>query len=433
MACAKEGLAIDGDVVYHFAWLVLNDEEFGREMAPLVTTDDFPQGALRGLTMLAKDQAERFGRATTKQTLAAAIEAGFPAEKYGTDADSMADVYDRLSAFEPDDESYGRIAETARAWLKHRHMRKATDEASAALDRGDVELASASLDDLQKAHDPPEPPLSLGDIGRLYEPSPNGAIPTGIRFIDEAWEGGMRPHQLGVVITVTNLGKTMVLCHLACEAYRSNHSILFYTSEITPKQVLGRIVSGLIERPHDQVSELEALQLLVDYREAHQITASVWIRAMSASMTATSLRLDLEQMERDGRHVDMVLLDSADDMEPVVKAKEDWLRLEHIYMELRRLAVKRGTPIWTSTQAKQEAVEKAKISLKHVGRSFAKAQRAHFVIGLAQTPDQRADPLGPHLNIYIIKDSEWGSPGQWREMIATFGHGKGYPGFREVR
>ena len=77
---------MDGDVPLQFAWLVLHDEEFGRELAPRITPDDFPQGALRGLTMLAKDQAERFGRPTTSQTLDAALEAGFPAEKYGTDA-----------------------------------------------------------------------------------------------------------------------------------------------------------------------------------------------------------------------------------------------------------------------------------------------------------------------------------------------------------
>ncbi len=425
-------VTIAGDTPYHFAWLVLNDEDFSREMAPLVTTDDFPQGALRGLTMLAKDQAERFGRTTTKQTLTAAIEAGFPAEKYGTDADSMADVFDRLSAFEPDDASYGRIEETARAWLKHRHMRKAADEASAALDRGDVELAAESLDLLHQAHTPIEPPLSLGDIGRLYEESDNGAIPTGIHFIDEAWEGGIHAHQFGVLIAVTNIGKSQTLCYLACSAYRANYSILFYTSELAPKQILGRIVSGLIERSYDQVDELEVMQQLVDYRAEHGITASIWVKAISEGMTTASLRLDLEQMARDGKQVDMVLLDSADDMAPTTKAKDDWLRLESIYSGLRLLAVRTGMPIWTSTQAKQEAVEKARISLKHIGRSWAKAQRAHFVVGLAQTEQQRADPLGPIVGVYIIKDSEYGSISQWAEMQATFGQGKGYPGFKAL-
>ena len=100
---------MDGDIPFYFAWLVLNDEEFGREMAPQIVPDDFPQGALRGLTMLARDQATRFGRATTRLTLEAALEAGFPTQKYGTDADSMLDVYSKLDAFQPDDESYDRI------------------------------------------------------------------------------------------------------------------------------------------------------------------------------------------------------------------------------------------------------------------------------------------------------------------------------------
>lgn len=423
---------MDGDVPLHFVWLVLHDEEFGRELAPQILPDDFPQGALRGLTMLAKDQAERFGRPTSRQTLEAALEAGFPAEKYGTDADSMRDVYGRLDAFAPDDESYGRIEETARAWLKHRHMRRAADQATEALDKGDTDVAAEALDTLHRAHAPSEPPLSLGDIGQLYEESPNGAIPTGLRFIDEAWEGGIRPHEFGVLLAVTNVGKSQALCYLACSAYRSNRSILFYTSELTPKQILGRIVSGLLQQPYDQVPELEAMRLLVEYREQHKITASIWVKFIGSDMTTTSLRLDLEQMERDGKHVDLVFLDSADDMSAGSKVKEDWLRQENIYHALRQLALRVGIPIWTSTQAKQTAVEKARIGLQHVGRSFAKAQRGHFVIALAQTSAQREDPLGPLVGVFIIKDSEHGSPGLWREMQTTFGKGHGYPGFRDT-
>ncbi len=423
---------MDGDVPLQFAWLVLHDGDFSRELAPQIVPDDFPQGALRGLAMLAKDQAVRFGRSTSTQTLDAALEAGFPAEKYGTDPDSMRDVFSRLDLWAPDEASYGRIEETAREWLRHRHMRRAADEASEALDRGDTDIAAEALDTLHRAHTPPEPALSLGDIGMLYEEQPNGAIPTGLRFIDEAWEGGIHPHEFGVFLTVTNVGKTMSLCYLACAAYKSNRSVLFYTSEITPKQILGRIVSGLLERSFNQVSEVDALQLLVDYREQHGIGASVWIKSMTEGMTATSLRLDLEQMEREGKHVDLVFLDSADDMSAGTKTKEDWQNQAAIYWELRQFAVKSGMPIWTSTQAKQQAVEKARISLKDVGRSFAKAQRGHFVIGIAQTPAQREDPLGPLVGIYVIKDSEHGSPGLWREMQTTFGKGKGYPGFRDT-
>lgn len=427
-------VTLSGDTPLQFAYLVLHDEEFAREIAPRVDAEDFPQGALRGLTMLAKDQAERFGRSTTQQTLDAALEAGFSCDRYGTDPDTMRSVYDDLTAYEPDDESYDRIVEQAKAWLRYRHMRRAADQAQEHLDKGNTEAAVEALDLLARERAPvTEPPLTLSDVSVLYaEANNNGAIPTGFEFIDTVWEGGLHAHEFGVVVAVTSAGKTMSLCHLACEAYRSNHTVLYYSSELTPRQILGRIVSGLLEKPFEQLPEGETMRLLAAFKQRNELTAGIFIRGMPPGMTPQNLRHDLEQMERDGSPVDVVLLDSADDLTPDTRINEDWRSQAEIYWKVRQLAVNDGYAVWTSTQAKQEAVEKSKVGLKHMGRSFAKAQRAHVVVALSQTEGQRDDPLGPLISVRVIKDSEHGTVGRWSELQATFGKGRGFPGFRKV-
>lgn len=423
---------MDDDTPLHLAWLLLHDRDFAEEVAPAIQLEDYPQGALRGLVMLAQDQNVRYRQPTTLQALEAALTGGWPAERYGTTPEAMLEIYGRLDDFEVEDEARDRIAELCHAWLRTRHMGRAVDEAGIALERGQPDAARDALDQARREYQPPEPALTLGDVGLLYQESPNGAVPTGLGFVDKAWHGGLRPHELGVLVSSTNLGKSQSLCFFALQAYLSGRSALYYTSELTPKQILSRIVSGILERSFDQISETEAVRMIPYIQQQRQLPGWIQIKGVREGMTVEDLRLDLEELGRDGKKPDVVLLDSADDLTPSHRGREDWLNQADIYSSLRRLCVQHGYAIWTTTQANRDAVERARISLKHMGRSFTKAQRAHFVLGLAQTDEQRKDPLGPLLSVFVLKDSEWGSPGLWKEMHVTFGQGAGYPGFTTI-
>ena len=98
--------------------------------------EDYPQGALRGLVMLARDQAVRYRRRTTRQTVETAPASGFLPHHFGTDAGTMLDVYDRLDAFAVDPASRPRVAELCLKWLRLRRMGRALDEAADHLKRG---------------------------------------------------------------------------------------------------------------------------------------------------------------------------------------------------------------------------------------------------------------------------------------------------------
>lgn len=420
------------DAPLHLVWLLLHDEEFTLDVAPLVDIEDYPQGALRALVMLAHDQVTRFRRATTEQVLEAALQDGWDPARYGSDPESVRRVYGELDDFAVDDEAYDRISDICIRWLKARHMGRSIEDAGKYLDSGKLDRARDALDQARKDYAPPEQPLTLSDVGQLFLPETNGAVPTGLRFVDHYWHGGVRPHELAVLVASTNAGKSMFLCYLARSAYLSNHSVVYYTSELTTKQILARIVSGILERPWEEISEAEALRVLPFMAQQKNITARLEIREVREGMTVSDLRLDVRDMRRGGFDPKIILLDSADDLLPERHIKEDWLSQANVYGSLRRYAVQEEIAIWSSTQANRDVIDKARISLKNMGRSFAKAQRAHFVVGLAQTEEQRNDPFGPIMGVYILKDSLWGSPGQWSELQTTFGKGTGFPGFREV-
>ena len=101
-----------------------------------------------------------------------------------------------------------------------------------------------------------------------------------------------------------------------------------------------------------------------------------------------------------------------------------WEELRDIFTTLRsEVAQRRRIPVWTTGQTTREAVDKAKVSLRHVGDAFAKAQRAHYVLGLAQGEKERDAEDGPHMNVYVLKDTLHGTRGGWLRCFTTFGRG----------
>jgi hypothetical protein len=237
----------------------------------------------------------------------------------------------------------------------------------------------------------------------------------------------------------------MLAVGMAVEAFWKNASTLYYTFELTPNQILRRAVTGIFQRgvrslkwgrnePLDPT--LWQTELLRAAKSRHMPvppTADIDVRA--GLMTIRDLIHDIDQyIVETGQPPGLVVLDSADELVPERQKRQGWEELKDIFTTLRgELAQGREVAVWTTGQATREAVDKAHISLRHVGASFAKAQKAHLVLGLAQTDQERDDAAGPWMNVSVLKDSMHGSAGGRLRCLTYFGRGDdGFPGMEVV-
>jgi hypothetical protein len=345
----------------------------------------------------------------------------------------MRAIYQDLSNFSVDNDARPRVVELVLAWARQRQMGMALDESLRALAKGDEAEAAAALAAARKPFAAEEEPLRLDrDFQQALTPLPENAIPTGFVSIDRGWAGGVRPGELAIALAVTNLGKTQVLCFLSSVAYKADHRVLLYTFEVSPKQVLRRIVSAVLRRPVGNVPVEEGPELLQNIRRNRHLNgADIEIRGGTKSVG--DLMLDLEELDQEGRKPDVILLDSADGLIPRRTYRTLYETQGELYADLRKLALDANIAIWSTTQATKDAIEKARISLKHMGDSFWKARRAHYVLGFSQTEQQRNEPFGPYMDLHILKDSEHGTAGRRFQLRPQFGRGgDGWPGFEEV-
>ena len=410
--------------------LALNDMAFLVKWRPHLKWEELPKGPVQFIMAVAlehwDDHHQLLDWPTFIYYLDELVADGDAHEEYRQ-------VYiDLASAYTITEASLPVAWEAAEKWIQEYHIGKALDRARAAITVGDRQAAFSELLGLHELVGiEQKEPLSLEDeaLGDLLRqrPTQTDACPLGITRIDDWWEGGVYPGDFALVAADTNVGKSMMLCHLAAWAYRGNKRVLYFTYELTPTQVAERVLCALFQDKKQNLNPDMVVDRLVDFRHQEHITrGSLVIDNGEGIRTVAQLRARLAK-----ENVDLVLLDSADDLQPRGKYEKGYESSGEIYTDIRMdICQSMGLPVWASVQMNREAVEKSRTSLRHIADAFVKAQRAHLVLGMSQTPDEREHFLGPFVKLVVLKDTQHGSRGKWERYRTRFGRGaEGWPGF----
>lgn len=228
---------------------------------------------------------------------------------------------------------------------------------------------------------------------------------------------------------------SMVAAVLAASAFLAGKRVIYYTSELTVRQVTERVVAAIFKVPIKEVQQRaeEFASYLDDITEALP-EAEVRVVEMHDRPTVRQVKADLVAAEREGKPPHVVVIDSADDLRSGRQMPSLYLELAEVYTDLRnRVAQGKKLVVWTTSQTNRQAIDKARVSLKHIGDSFAKAQRAHVVVGISQTEQELRAPFAPRMRLVLLKDTLHGRRGEEWYLTAKFGREgtPGYPGFEE--
>ena len=322
--------------------------------------------------------------------------------------------------------------QAAEEWIQSYHVGMALDSARAFLVAGDRASAFSELLGLREVTGQEQAvPVEISgdaDMAELLRQRQltKRPIPLGMERIDEVLEGGVSPGELAIVAGPTNLGKTQFLCYLASEAYKRNHRVLYVTLELSRMMIGERILTALLEKPKQDLDPETITDELMTMREREGVTDRGSVLIEDGVKTVADLRHRLDEVRPD-----LVLLDSADDLKPKGKYNSLYESQGEVYSEmLLTICHDRNLPVWSTVQLNRESVEKGRVSLRHIGDSFRKAQRATLVIGLSQTLDEADYFMGNMMKFLCLKDTEHGAQGKWWRFLTKFGRGpRGWPAY----
>lgn len=218
-------------------------------------------------------------------------------------------------------------------------------------------------------------------------------ISTGFQMIDSRIAGGLSGGDLGIILAGTGIGKSMVLTHLAAEAYKQGKNVLYYTFELAEKLVglrldakiagipltslLTDIDGGLRTRIRNAV-ELE--------RKKHKVPPELRIKFYpTGTATIQTLYNHLRLLENQGFKPDIIFIDYTDIMRATNHYAEKRYELQGLTEELRGMAGTLNIPIWTASQTNRDGWDSSIVGLKTISESSAKAFVADLVISIGRS------------------------------------------------
>jgi KaiC/GvpD/RAD55 family RecA-like ATPase len=427
------------DIAATTVWLLTRDKEFIRQNAAL-NPAVFPKGELRYLAGLALRHWKEYQEVLNPKVFKLRLMTDDPKylRRVGVDAKSVRRVYRELAQHGVPEVSLPATRVMCREHLEQRSFEWALTMAARqpTLKDGHQILEGARLRD-EELRSISKLSVNEPDILQTLKVKRPGEVTTGIYALDNLWQGGTRPGELGICGAPTGIGKSMFLCQMAAAAFWQGKKILYYTFELTNEQIRGRVAFAALGKGEIDVHDTWEKELAKE-AIARGVSQVGDFEARAGVMAWPELVADLEEYKRSkGQYPDLLILDSADDINPTHTEKRTFEQLKEAFTFLRQLAHKYNIAVWTSAQLNREAIEKSRVNLKHIGDALSKAQRAHYVVAFAQTPNQMVNKKAPEMTLYILKDSQYGSTGNVLSLLPKFGPGKspeeGYAGYEVQR
>jgi len=227
------------------------------------------------------------------------------------------------------------------------------------------------------------------------------ACPTGLEQIDEktVLNGGLGRGELGVIVAPTGVGKSHFLVMLGAHALRMGKNVLHYTFELTETAVGIRYDSNLTHIPSNEIQDSKQ-EVLDKYKEM-ELGKLIIKEYPTGSCSVATIRNHLEKLALRGFVPNIIVIDYADIMRSSREYDALRLELKLIYEDLRNLAMERGIPVWTASQANRDASSAEVVGLENMSESYGKAMVADVVLSLSRKPTEKATGAG---RLFVAKN-----------------------------
>lgn len=250
------------------------------------------------------------------------------------------------------------------------------------------------------------------DIKSALEKNFRHPIPTGIVAIDQAMGGGLGKEEIGIILAPFGIGKTTILTKIANHAYQCDKNVLQLVfedkvDEIRRKHfaIWSKIpLSQIDERSQEVYERVSAFQAEQDKRqEKDNIGGRLIVKKLpQEDVTIPFIKNWILNYQKNFNiKFDMVVLDYIDCVESHKPTNGDDLKAELVVIKaFESMAAELKIPCWTAVQGNRQSVSAEFVRADQMGGSIKRAQKTHFLMSIARSPDQKQDNTA---NIQILK------------------------------
>ena len=360
---------------------VLHDDQFCRSLLPYVKGEYF-EGTDRIIYKLIMEFVGKYNKRPTKTALEIdAQKSPRVTESNGAEIMStMTKIFDETYTHV----DYDWLYDEAELWCKERALYLAVMESFAIITNGDTKDKSAGIIpemmtnalsvsfDNQIGHDY----INDAEHRHEYYQKTETKVPFDIEMLNTITGGGVSRKTLNILIAGTNVGKSLVMCHMAASSLAQGKNVLYITMEMAEEKIAERIDANLMDIPISQIelTPLDRFQTKIDKIKAKTSGNLIIKEYPTASAHAGHFRALLNEIKmKKGFVPDVIFIDylnicsssrfkgSSGDSYNMVKCVAE---------ELRGLAVEFDTVMWSATQFNRQGFSSSDPGMENTSESF---------------------------------------------------------------
>lgn len=218
-------------------------------------------------------------------------------------------------------------------------------------------------------------------------------VGTGLKSLDGLLKGGFHEKSLTLLLSPTNIGKTLWMCALAKNMLQAGYNVLYVTFEDSENKIGQRITQNMFDLSRD---ELKAMSLQ-DYQKCwnkyrSSIKTNLYIKEFPEMATnALTIHAFIKELkERKSFIPDIVFVDYIGCMIPNGRDNPNMnsnTRLLTIASQVRAISMVDGFPIVSGAQVNRGGFDSAHIGLNDAADSFGQTMKADAILAITQSKE----------------------------------------------
>lgn len=235
----------------------------------------------------------------------------------------------------------------------------------------------------------------MDDSERMYNSlhDKDKVTPTGIKSFDDLVEGGLHEKSLSLILAQVNLGKSLIMCSLACNFLLSNKNVLYLSLEMSEEKISERILANMfdIEIGHLKMMDKKVFEKKHAVIKKHLKSNLVVIQRSPKSVSANKVRQILKDLRMKKNFVpDVVIVDYLGLMETNNKSRGEtnsYTTMKDISEELRAVMVEEDMVGLSAIQVNRSGFGVLDLDMTNISESIGTAATADLIIGVTQTDE----------------------------------------------
>lgn len=375
---------------------LIYNEDYSRKVIPFIQPDYFEEKTERIVFEEVTKFIVKYGSSITTEALSIEID-----NRTDLNESEIKNIYQFTKSLNDNPVDYKWLLDTTERWCKDRAIYLALMESIHIADGKDEKknrdaIPSILSDALAVSFD-----NNIGhDYFENYEQRydfynrKENRMPFDIEYLNKITNGGVPNKTLNIFLSGPNVGKTLMMCHIASSFLLQNKNVLYITLEMAEEEIAKRIDANILNIPINQFEDLpknifeKKVNKILERTKGRLIvkqypTAS----AHSGHFKALINELQLKKSFRP----DVIFIDylniCASSRFKANSNVNSYSYVKSITEEVRGMVVELDVPLFTATQTTRGGFSSSDIEMTDISESFGTAATADLLLAIISTEE----------------------------------------------